>query len=672
MSLYHLDFETYSAAPLPDVGSYRYAADPSTEVLMAAVSRGNDEPLLWVNPAYGDPDPGALELLHEMAASRDPVYAHNAQFEAAITLYRGGRDFPVTVAPERWRCTAAMARYAALPASLGPCASALGLAQQKAVSGKTLIKRFSLPQRNGSRILPYEDPEGWAEFCEYCRQDVRTEQEVHRALAPFELRGAMLRTWLLDMRVNQRGIPVNVPALRHAASLIDEVERDLGSMFWQLTELTHTQTVKFTEWLRERGYPYSNLQAATVERALSELDWQRDPDAVLALRLKSRLSFAATKKVTAMLACECGDGRVRGTLKFHGAGTGRWSAELIQPQNFKRPTIKDTATAYSMVCSGAGVEDLELLYGKDSTLEVIASCIRHFIQRPAGLILDADYAAIEARIVCWLAGQEDALDEYRRGEDPYVNMASLIFGIPRPTVSKDQRWLGKQSVLGCGFGMWVDKFVDQCASYGRKVEFELAEKAVLTFRQVRDKVVQLWASAGTAAKNAIQNPGKGFRAGPHLKFGVSSAAGIPFLVMVLPSGRKIVYPRPELMALEKVFTDKRTGQVSRRMVQQITFWGKLEGSTQWGRVSTYGGKLVENATQGTAWDIMGHGAANAEDADFELITLIHDEALAAEVPGEPHQQSLDRFCAALCDTPEWAAGLPIEAEGKVVPYYTKV
>jgi DNA polymerase len=636
--------------------------------------------------------------------SSDPsaiIYAHNAQFEMAITHYRWAKDVGTKPPlPKQWRCTATMARLAALPASLEKVGEALRLDILKDKDGSRLIKRFSVPHNvhkskqmvmgTTVRVLPIDDPEDFRKFGEYCLQDVRTEQEVHRKLSAFELRGALEQAFMFDSELNDRGLPINVRALRNARRIVQDAARDLATEFRSITGLNHSQTVAVQQWLSQRGYPYDNLQANSVEDALSNTNWSllhqrmlvqvdncigddepipvefhqeirhRAAPVVRALELHSQLSFAAVKKIDAMLACDCGDGYVRGTLRFYGANTGRWSGQLIQPQNFKRPTIEDTAGAYQMICDGCSRWDLEAMYG--DPIEVVASCIRHFIQPHDGAgFLDADYAAIEARIVCWLADQHNALDEYRAGKDRYVTMAAAIYNKHPEHVTKHERWVGKQAVLGCGFSMWVDAFQAQCAKYGVSMEYEACETAVLTYRKVHNRVESLWEEFENAARAAIVQPGKWFQAGSKVKFAVTKSAGIKYLVMLMPSGRRIVYPH---VAIEQV---KRRFKSGTRMVDQITFWGPIPGKAFWGRISTYGGKLVENATQGTAFDLMAHGSCTAEARGFELVTLIHDQALAKAGKGK----TVVDFCAALCDTPAWAAGLPLVAEGSLVPYYRK-
>lgn len=663
----HLDYETRSRADLKAVGAYRYAADPSTEILLCGVALDDQEPRLWVNPKYETPafhtDPVALEWLQLMEDDLTLlVYAHNVPFEIAVTRYRMAVDMGIMPPHlDQWRCTMAMARRAALPPSLAKLAIALDLGDQKDPVGAKLIRMFSLPKKDGTFNDPADFPEEWIQFGEYCLQDVRVEREIHRKLKAFELRGDTLETFQLDLVLNERGLPVNVTALQNAQRLIDECNADFSAEFQGVTDLMYTQRDKILEWFKERGYPFDDMQAATVDVALAVTEWAKQPETVRALELKKLLGYAAVTKVTAMLACECGDGLVRGTLLYYGAGTGRWSGRLVQPQNFKRPTIQDTHIAYQMICDGCSRHDLEVMFG--NPLEVIASCIRHFIQLPNGqLMLDADYSAVEARIVCWLADQEDALQRFRDGVDSYIDMASVIFNKGALLISKDERWVGKQTVLGCGFGMGPARFFEQCETLaknfniqGVEVDMELSERSVGAFREKYKKVKELWWAADRAARNAILHPGKKFQAGTKLWFSVVQSGGIPFLVMKLPSGRNIVYPHPKLEP-----STKRAGELD------ITFYGQLPMKQTWGRVKTYGAKFIENAAQGTAADIMSNGACVAEKLGFRIVTLIHDQALARD-----NGKSIEDFCAALTTTPLWAHGLPIAAEGGIVPYYLK-
>jgi len=688
----HLDFETFSQIDLRDVGAYRYAFDPSTEILCAAMALDDGEPVAW--SSLDQMGAAALEPMWDALENPDVlIYAHNAQFEMAICQALMWKTWGIPCPDiSRFRCTLSLARRAALPGSLDKLAVALALAHQKDKKGASLICKFSVIQsakkptkKNPQglpphRIRPEDDPVAFAEFVEYCRQDVRAEQEVAHRLAYFddELNNA---NYSLDARINARGVPVNIPALQHAQKLIDEETTLASARFRELTGFEVTQGKVFLEWLQRLDYPLENLQAETIETFLEGYEGAPDvPDGVLALRLKQSTAYAAIKKVQSMIDCAGPhDNRIRGTLNHHGATTGRWTASLVQFQNMKRATINSEGVAwseraYADLRQGVSREMLEVCYGPP--LEVISSCIRHFVQdskacseceglggNPGDVccaccgsgvrennFFDADYSAIEARIVCWLAGQEDALEEYRAGVDRYKRMASLIYGVRIDEVNKHpQRFVGKQAVLGCGFGMGAPKFRDTCKRMGGyDLPLGLEETAIKAFRAAHKKIVAYWYDVERAAKKAIVSQG-GLVQVRNVVFLCREIEGMPFLLLRLPSGRKLAYPRP-------MVTDDR-----------ITFYGRIAMSQLWGRVDTYGGKLVENITQAVAADIMANGAHNAENAGYEIATLIHDQALAYVKPG----QSAEEFTRLLTQLPPWAEGLPVEAEGGVVPFYRK-
>jgi len=382
--------------------------------------------------------------------------------------------------------------------------------------------------------------------------------------------------------------------------------------------------------------------------------------AIQALRLKSATSYASIKKVSAMLACAGPhDNRIRGMLNHHGATTGRWTASLVQFQNMKRSTIKNSDAAYRDICKGISREMLDLTYGPP--LEVIGSCIRHFVhdigvdgERP---FVNADFAAVEARIVNWLAGQEDALEEYRQGIDRYKRMASLIFSVLESEVNKHpQRFVGKQAVLLCGFQGGAPKFRMTCKKYGYDLPIGLEDTAVKAFRAKHDKVVKYWYNVEKAAKKAILQKGEIVPV-RNISFLHRDIEGLPFLLLKLPSGRKLAYPRPRLVPSQRF-----EGATS------IVYFGNILG-TQWGDVSTYGGSLVENITQAVAMDLMANGCIKAEAKGYETATLIHDEALSYY--NEAKGQTVEEFVQCLTDLPDWAAGLPLAAEGGLVPFYKK-
>ena len=674
MSQFWLDYETRSRADLKKVGAYRYAEDASTRILMFAIASETEGPFLWFNPEFVSTD--ALSDSRAMAmlevAFKSPesiIWAHNAEFERALSRYRALPDLGLKAPPiERWRCTAALARRAGLRASLGNVSEDLNLGQKKWGEGYQLIRLFSIPQKaTGEFTDPLTEGEKFFRFGEYCLQDVRSEKEVHARLKPFELRGATLDTFLFDARMNDRGLPVNTNALIHAQHIITDLQNDVAAEFVKLTGLQPTQRDKVKKFFEKAGLKLANMQSKTLDDAIAYHDEEEDDEMEFdllndtpadirhLLELYKMVSYAAVKKVRTMLDCVCGDGFIRGMFLYYGAGTGRWSGQKVQPQNFKKPTIKDSDGVYDLLCKGDSGRGIDLLYG--NPLEAIANCIRNFIQDPAGEMYDADYSAVEARIICWLAGQNDALDRFRNGVDSYLQMAEKIYGRTCKNPSPE-RELAKRAVLGCGFGMWWPKFQKTCWDQARvKVSDELAERAVVAYRDNYGCVVQFWKGCEDAVRLAILKPGAKFDAGTHITFECRTISGMHYLLMTLPSGRVVSYPHPKIEPVTR-----KGGEVD---VEGITYYGQIPGTAKWGRVQLYGGKLAENATQAVAADIMANGACNAEKAGFTIWGLIHDQALAKAVGG------LQAFVHELTRLPPWAMGLPIKAEGRTTKYYRK-
>ena len=655
MSKYHLDYETRSTVDLKKCGAYKYAEE--AEILMVAVAKDDEHPAVW---RIGDKHTShglAEQWLREIGS--DPshtVYAHNAQFERAITTYQWGNtfDFPPP-AVEQWRCTAAIARRAGMPSRLIDLTYVLELGEDGKLSvGTDLIKRYCVPPFE----CPSEDTESWEMFTTYCLQDVIAERRVLDALSKFDQDNVCYHgAYLLDSKINDRGFPVNIDALAHANTMITQAEKDIAFEFYLYTGLRVTQNVALMAWFKERGYPGQNLQAKTIAKHLKDTRWVKDKNTLDALKFKAGNSFAALAKVPGMLRAANSDGRVRGTLFYHGAGTGRWSAKLVQPQNFKRPTVKDTKSAYAKIQSRT-VDSLPP--------ETLASCIRHFIQpQPGRVFLNADYANIEARILLWVADQLDMLQLFRDGKDAYIKMASSIFGVSEKSLtdkklageSTVERFVGKQAVLGCGYGMGATTFQATCENFGQEISTSLAERAVSVFRRENAKVVKLWRDCETAVKSAMKHPGRVFFAGTNIRFSVTDIGPIPYLLIRLPSGRCLAYPWPQAG-------------------EEISYWGRggflKDASTRisgHGRVGLYGGKIVENIVQGIAADVMVAGALSAEAKGYDICLLIHDEALC-EVDFDDIRNS-EEFAEALSVLPAWADGLPIEVDARTIPYYTK-
>lgn len=589
--VFFLDFESYSAADLKKVGAYRYAEDPSARILLCAIAK-NDGPVeLWDSRNEFDSFE-ARTLIEDMLASPTAlVVAHNAPFEIAVCKYVWERTFGAPPpALHRWRCTAAMCRRAAIPWSLEKAAEFLDLPTKKDPLGSKLIQRFCKP--NGTAVKGMTEDDAWAAFGRYCVADVEVERLLWKRLQPFALDRdtAVLDGFLFDLRMNDRGIPVNVDALRHAATLVADIRNPMEEEFMKLTGLRPSQREKVLGWLKERGYPAEDLQAATIEEVLDDPPEAMSPEALRALAIRADSAYAAVSKIPSMIDCACSDSRVRGGFLWSGAiRTHRWAGRLVQPQNFKRPTIKDTHVAYEMICAGCDAGALDLLW--DSPMEAMASCIRHFIQLPGQSMLDGDFANIEARITPWLCGQDDMLDEFRSGQDVYKTMASFIYSVPEAKVTKDQRFVGKQATLACQFQVSARKFQMMCASFGQMLDTATCELAVERYREKRNLIKQAWWDIQDAAMEAIRNPGRRVK-WRRIQFAYGQVAGIRMLQMRLPSGHRLCYPNARIVTATKDFGK------GPRQIDQIEFWGKHATKDAWCWVQTYGGKLLENCLAG--------------------------------------------------------------------------
>lgn len=707
MDTYHLDFETYSEADLKKVGAAKYAEHPSTEILIMAIAKNDGPVFVWDGVGLN-----AIGLLSEAIESGDQIFAHNAQFEHFLSKNLLDKMFAVgRPSLDQWRCTQAMCRLAAIPSSLAAAGEFLEIDTPKDKEGKKLIQKFSVPRKptkldKRTRIMPSDEPEEFAKFVDYCRQDVEAERAIHKKLKEnFPLEGWALDSFQADLRMNDHGIPVNLPALRHANALMEEFLAKMVPVFREqvaehatiltlpitgqrkvpkevnITEgFNPTQGELFKIWLSSENFTGDDLTADTVE------DWLANPRMLTkrgqaALYTYSLIASAAVKKIPAMLKMACDDGYVRGALKVFGAErTHRWTGQGMQPQNFARPRVGFTHLGYDMICQGCSLDEIESVCG--SFFDVLVSVIRHFIQPHDGTVLQADYSSIEARVAPWLVGEQKTLDLFEAGEPLYEMMAQKIFGGKVEDITGDQRFIGKQAVLGCTYQMAAPKFRGTCESYGfvpsaeMVAEFkeqtphtgvqpteaewldetydDLAERAVNAWRAANPIIVQSWADIGKAAMAAIRDPGSTHTVGK-LKFKCKDVGGFNALLINMPSGHKLVYPRAKI--------GKRKG-----WGDEIQFWGVIPNSGgRWGWCSTYGGKILENCTQGCAGDVMRHGMMCAEKAGYPPFMLVHDEILTIK-QGE---QTFEKLCQELCSMAPWMKGLPLAAEGGELQFYQK-
>jgi DNA polymerase len=637
-----MDFETRSAANLKKVGGFRYAVDESTSVLCLAYRLPGQPIKLW-HPWLEDEEP---DDLLEWIASGGLVEAHNAEFEYAIWNLHCVRKYHwPRLAPSQLRCSAAKGAALALPRALEDLGSALRLSVQKDMEGRRLMLKMSKPRKATKK-----DASPWHEGIDeldrllaYCETDVLTEELASKKLYPLLKREQ--KSWELTLRMNERGIYCDVDLCKVAVQFADAYQKELTNELFALTggEVgTVKQVAKFRDFLKREGVDIPNLQAGTVAETLkSAVDMS--PIARRMLEIRSALGKSSITKFKAMIAMAGPDQRLRGTLLWHGASTGRWAGRGIQPQNFAKAKIKDVHNVFAALEFG-DYDFFKCLF--PDVFTALSAALRGMLCAPPGHDLcAADYSAIEARVVMWLAGDEENLSVYHRKEDPYKYMAAKIFGVPYERVTKEQRELGKRAVLGCGFGMGKDKFHFTCGAQGFPITEELAAQAVEAYREQYAMVKNYWYDLERVAVRAIRTPGKVFKF-RNLQWLYRGG----YLFCQLPSGRRLAYPEPKIARVEKPWG----------LRDEISFMAVDTKTKKWKREATYGGKLTENVTQAVARDVMNEAMFRAERAGYPIILTVHDEVVA-EVP--EHFGSLEEFEKLLSESPRWADGLPIAVEG---------
>jgi DNA polymerase bacteriophage-type len=655
-----IDFETASTVDLRKTGAHAYARHPDTQILCMSYAFEGEPVLRW---KPGEPFPARIA---DHVARRYPVHGWNVGFEWLIwnhVLLRSSYVPPrgivaPTIPPlelDQLRDTMARAAYWGLPLSLDQAGPAAGISLVKDKDGHKLMMRMNKPRgydkATGAPIWWHEtDPAKLDRLQDYCDQDVRVEAAIAAILPP--LPDTEQEFWEIDQRINAHGVALDTLLIEKLKALASDAKLDANSYLEILTggEVKTTTDVKgLLAFVKSIGYPHDDLGKETIKRRLADDDLSDLEREVLEVRADA--AKTSTAKLDAMLraAWDDGDGpRVRGMLQFYGAfRTGRWAGRLVQLQNLPRGTVKKIDEAITAVEAGMPADLLEAFFGP--ILGLVSSAIRGcLVASPGHELVVADFSQIEARVVAWLAEQQDILDVFESGEDVYVYTARLN--------GSTDRQLGKVLVLACGFGMSGKKFRDTAATYGLKLTEEQAEKAVKKWRRANSKIVQFWWDCDNAAKNVIANAAKGnsttVKVGP-VEFGMWQG----HLLIRLPSGRKLVYRDAEL----------RTDQTGR---PGITYMGVDQYTRQWKRIRTYGGKIVENITQAVARDIMADATREAVMTGIPVELLVHDE-MVAEAPIGQGASDLALLLQIMRTRPTWAPGLPVDAAGWHGPRYKK-
>jgi len=647
-----LDFETRSNCVIQDTGTHRYAEDPSTDVLCTAwaVDKGPVE--LWV-PGEAFPIPIGVLKKHN-------IEAHYVGFECAIWKNVMVRKYGWPEVPEdKWRCSSALGASYALPRDLKRVAIALNLPVQKDMDGKRIMMKLSRPRtkvKNNPAELWNHPAHDFRKLYEYCRNDVETERAIHYRLRP--LPALEQEIWALDQRINERGVRVDMPAVNAALRFMDVTSRRLLEEFKKITGLDSPgQIAKFLKWIETQGIRIKTLTKNDVIALLAE----RDLSVGLrrALEIRQSLAKTSTAKYEAVRASICKDGRLRGLLMYHGASTGRWTGQLVQPQNFPKNTFKGDLNTYFEILKRGELDAFELCY--PDVMHALSKTIRGiFIPSEGHVFFGGDYSAIEARVLFWLAGEKHGLAMFRENQDIYKDLAATIHGVPFEKVTKEQRELGKRGILGAGYGMGKDKFRQTCWDFARiRISEELAERAITAYRGKYYSVFTMWRNQEMAALEAVRTR-KAVRCGK-VTWGVHDG----FLFCKLPSGRCLAYYDPKIEIRETPWGEKK---------DSVTYMTINPKTKEWMRDHTYGGKITENLCQAVARDIMAEAMLRCEEAGFKVVLSVHDELLTETEYKLKFWKPKDHivlFEILMARLPAWAEGLPIKAEGWTGDRYVK-
>lgn len=640
-----IDFETRSKCNIRTAGAWRYSEDPSTQVLCAVYRIGNAAEKLWKVRE----DKTFPQDLLEAIESGMILEAHNAEFERAIWK---NVLIPSTDAPEipisQWRCSAAKAAYCAIPRALGDAVDAMGLPARKDEEGKRVMMQLARPRRisesNPKEFWEPEDvPEKFEQLDSYCVDDVKSEHGLSEFLP--DLSDQEQDLWFLDQKINERGFRVDVENVQKILWCIDRLQEKMDAKTLEITkgELSSVrQRDAFLNYFRNYGYVMPDATGATVQEWLKRDDL---PD-ILQTLLKHReiQSKTTTAKYKSMLERVCSDDTIKGTLKYHGSHTGRWSGIGVQPQNLPRGTEKDV----DAVIEDFAKSDIGLLLEKyPNPFDAAASCIRAMIMSsPGNTLLCSDFSSIEARVLVWLADDQRALEIFRSGQDIYIDMAAAIYKIPADEVTEDQRHVGKMAILGLGYGMGYKTFMKNCETRGIIIDETFARTVIRKYRERYELVTGLWKDLEIRAKAAVRNPGRCYGIA-----GVRFMIKKDFLCCRLPSGRVMRYYKPEVKPKATSWGEVR---------ETLTYWGVNGYTRKWEEQGTYGGKLTENITQAIARDFMAEAMLRIDDAGFDIILTVHDELLAENAPTPGN---LEHFIELMTIVPEWGQGCPIDADG---------
>ena len=657
-----IDLETFSSVPIQKAGAQKYIQSPDFEILLFAYSLNGAEPACC-DFAQGETLPKwVAEALLDPQCLK---HAYNAPFEWGCLSRYVGRQLP----PAQWRCTMFHGLYAGYTAGLDATGRALGLPEDKRKlnTGKALIRYFCVPcapsKANGGRTrnYPHHAPERWELFKEYNRQDVTTEMEIERRLSAVPVPDFVQKEWETDLIINSRGVAIDMGMVEGALELGATVRNTLTNEAVKISGLSNPNSVKqLASWLEsETGEEINGLRKDTVAKMLARDD--NSPEVQRMLEIRQELGKTSTKKYDAIEQAVCQDGRVRGLLQFYGANrTGRWAGRLVQVQNLPRTYTEPLELARDLV-KGRKLDALKCIYG--SVPDTLSQLIRTaFIAAPGNVLIDADFSAIEARVISWLAGEEWRLEVFRTHGKIYEASASQMFGVPIDLIKKGNpeyalRQKGKVAELALGYQGSTGALINMGALDMGIPEEDLPD-IVSRWRDANKRIRDLWYKVDAAAVQVITQCGSVGVSSIILAHEWDATQGTDYMTITLPSGRKLFYNAPQIGV-------NQWGNPS------ISYMGMDQTTKKWKRIETYGGKLVENCVQAIARDCLAQAIEHLEAAGLPVIFHIHDEVVIDIRPFADNEAMLAKTVEIMSRPVPWAPGLPLGADGWVGKFFKK-
>lgn len=670
--LHHLsiDLETYSEVSIGKAGSYRYILDPSFEILLFAYSL-DGMPVEVIDVASGQIIPLWLKN-----ALKNPLYikhAYNAAFEwFALSKYLGW------LPPDQWRDTMLHTLYCGYPASLDAAGKAMGLPEdkKKLATGKALIRYFCVPCKpsnangNRTRNLPKHDPDKWKLFKEYNGQDVVTEMEIDRRLSAFPVPAFVQKQWETDLQMNARGVAADMELVRGALVIGAIVKSRLMTEARQLSGLDNPNSIRqLAQWLTDATDSDAEITSVTKETIATMLKQPQPANVQRMLEIRQELGKTSTKKYDALETCIADDGRVRGLLQFYGANrTGRWAGRLVQVQNLPRTYTHPLPPARQLV-KDRNIDGLRMMYG--SINDTLSQLIRTaFVATPSNVLIDADFSAIEARVISWLAGQEWRLEVFRTHGKIYEASASQMFHVPIEKIKKGNpeyalRQRGKVAELALGYQGGVSAMRRMDVGHNLDDLSDDEVKGIVDrWRETNSMIRDLWNIVDSAAITVITYGGaqtirsETTDAIITLACELDVITGTRYMTILLPSGRKLYYPSPEIGV-------NRWGNPS------VSYMGQNQTTKRWERVETYGGKLVENIVQAIARDCLAIAIENLEAQGLHVVFHIHDEVVIDTPAWADEDTMLETVTKIMTKPIPWAQALPLNADGWVDKFFKK-